>query len=131
VTALVVESYFLLIWTDIVLRFRPLRSLVSARSTQAGDDLAACTRSLAEVCRAMDLACVFYPKSVRCLQRSVATCLLLSRHGIAGQIVIGVRFAPFKSHAWVEVDGIPVNDRPYMRQIYSVLEDSWGRESQQ
>jgi hypothetical protein len=70
----------------------------------------------------MDLACVFYPKSVLCLQRSAATTLLLRRHGIRAELVIGAQMLPFKSHAWVEVEGTVVNDKPYMREIYQVLE---------
>jgi hypothetical protein len=128
VIELVAEGYFFLIWTDLVLRLRNLRSLCSARPVQTPCRHRA--HSVAQICRAMDLACVLYPKRVLCLQRSVATSLLLSRHGIAARLVIGVRLLPFKSHAWVEVNGAPVNDKPYMRQIYSVLEDPGNSESQ-
>jgi hypothetical protein len=37
-------------------------------------------------------------------------------------MVLGAQMLPFKSHAWVEVDGIVVNDKPYMLEIYQVLE---------
>jgi hypothetical protein len=70
----------------------------------------------------MDLACVFYTKQILCLQRSAATTLLLRRHGIYAEMVIGAQMLPFKSHAWVEVDGAVVNDKPYVREIYQVLE---------
>jgi hypothetical protein len=70
----------------------------------------------------MDLACVFFPKRVLCLQRSAATTLLLRRYGIQAEMVIGAQMLPFKSHAWVESAGVVINDRPYMREIYQVLE---------
>jgi hypothetical protein len=37
-------------------------------------------------------------------------------------MVIGAQVLPFKSHAWVEVDGRVVNDKPYIPEIYRVLE---------
>jgi hypothetical protein len=75
-----------------------------------------------ELCHVMDIACVFYPKQVLCLQRSAATAVLLRQHGIRAEMVIGAQMLPFKSHAWVEVAGAIVNDKPYMREIYQELE---------
>lgn len=75
-----------------------------------------------QLCTAMDFACVLYFKPVLCLQRSSATALLLRRHGWKAERVIGVQLLPFKSHAWVEIDRLVVNDKPYMNEIYQVLE---------
>lgn len=72
--------------------------------------------------RAVDLACVFYFKQVLCLQRSAATVLLLRRCGWDAALVIGVQMLPFGSHAWVELQGSVINDKPYMHDIYRVLE---------
>jgi hypothetical protein len=74
------------------------------------------------LCHAADLACVFYFKQVLCLQRSAATALLLRRHGWDVEMVIGAQLNPFSSHAWVELKDEVVNDKPYMREIYRVLE---------
>ena len=57
-----------------------------------------------------------------CLQRSAATTLLLRRHGLHAELVIGAQILPFKSHAWTEIGGVVVNDKPYMMDIYRVLE---------
>jgi transglutaminase superfamily protein len=74
------------------------------------------------VCRAVDIASIWYWKQVSCLQRSaVATCLL-RRRGIAADLVIGAQRLPFRAHAWVEVDGRVVNDRPYVSELYAVLD---------
>jgi hypothetical protein len=81
-----------------------------------------CSRGEREVCRAVDLASVFYFKQVRCLQRSAVTTVLLRQAGVAAEMVIGVQQCPFRSHAWVEVAGRVVNDKPYTAAMYTVLE---------
>jgi hypothetical protein len=75
-----------------------------------------------QICHAMDIACVFYPKRVLCLQRAAATTLLLGRHGWQAEMVIGTQILPFRSHAWVELDGVVVNDKSYLREIYQQME---------
>ena len=74
-----------------------------------------------EICQAVDLAAVFYFRRVLCLQRSAATARLLKRYGFPAQLVIGVQQLPFAAHAWVEMSGLVVNDKPYISDIYSVL----------
>ena len=74
-----------------------------------------------EICHAVDLAAVFYFRNVLCLQRSAATACLLKRYGFPAQLVIGVQQMPFAAHAWVEMSGLVINDKPYMSDIYSVL----------
>jgi hypothetical protein len=68
------------------------------------------------------MACIWYWKEVLCLQRSAATVCLLKRHGVAAQMILGAQQMPFKAHAWVEVDGLVVNDKPYLREMYAVLD---------
>ena len=55
-------------------------------------------------------------------RRSAATACLLKRYGVPAQMVIGAQQMPFKAHAWVEVNGRVVNDKPYMREMYAVLD---------
>jgi hypothetical protein len=74
------------------------------------------------ICAAVDMACIWYWKEVQCLQRSAATACLLKRYGVPAQMVIGAQQTPFKAHAWVEVDGQVVNDKPYIREMYPVLD---------
>jgi hypothetical protein len=59
---------------------------------------------------------------VLCLQRSAATIILLRRHGWQAEMVIGAQLLPFQSHAWVEIGGNVVNDKPYINQIFQVLD---------
>jgi hypothetical protein len=77
---------------------------------------------IGQICHALDLACIWYWKRVLCLQRSAATVCLLRRYGISAQMVIGAQLLPFKAHAWVEVGGRVVSDKPYLHEIYAVLE---------
>jgi hypothetical protein len=74
------------------------------------------------VCHAIDLACALYPRQIWCLQRSAATTVLLRACGIHAELVIGVQQLPFKSHAWVEVDGRVINDKVSVCEPYTVLE---------
>lgn len=74
------------------------------------------------VCSAVDMACIWYWKEVLCLQRSAATACLLKRSGVPAQMILGAQQMPFKAHAWVEVDDRVVNDKPYVREMYAVLD---------
>jgi hypothetical protein len=112
-----------LAFLDIILScgsFRTLLSRVAAWSTQKAEvsDKGAV---VAEVCAAVEQACIWYPKRALCLQRSAITACLLRNKGIAARVVIGARPVPFLAHAWVEVDGAVVNDFPRVRQFYQTL----------
>jgi hypothetical protein len=71
---------------------------------------------------AIDMASIWYWKEALCLQRSAATACLLKEYGVRAQMVIGAQQMPFKAHAWVEVDGHAVNDKPYTPEMYAVLD---------
>jgi len=75
------------------------------------------------VCKAVNYACIWYPKQALCLQRSFVTTYLLRKHGVPAQMVLGAQKLPFKAHAWVEVDGHAVNERSNVQATYAV----WDR----
>ena len=60
---------------------------------------------------------------VTCLRRSLAIWWLLRRRGVASEIRIGVRREQdlFMAHAWVERDGLVLNDRADIAQSFAVL----------
>jgi Transglutaminase-like superfamily len=123
VKRLIAESYRLLLWTGLILswqRFQGLRMRIER--TPLGDSDRSHIFQTVEICRAMDVACVLYFKKVQCLQRSAATTLLLRRYGHKAELVVGARMFPFQSHAWVEIDQAVVNDKPYMPDLYQVLD---------
>ncbi len=74
------------------------------------------------VCNALNYACVWYPKRVLCLQRSVVTTCLLRSCGVDAQMIMGAQKLPFKAHAWTEVDGRAINERRDVKTIYGVWE---------
>jgi len=75
----------------------------------------------ANIQTAMGLACSFYCKRVRCLQRSVVLVTLLRRYGTASQLVIGYRSPPFLSHAWAEVRGQAIDGASNYAQRLAIL----------
>ena len=75
-----------------------------------------------QVCKAVNYAGVWYPKRVLCLQRSAVTTCLLRSEGVPAQMVTGAQKAPFKAHAWTEVNGRAVNERRDVQAIYGVWE---------
>lgn len=60
--------------------------------------------------RAVTMAAAFYPRRALCLEQSLVLYVLLRRRGIPADLKVGVQTLPFAAHAWVEVDGIAVNE---------------------
>ena len=120
----VVQSWLLLLYCDWLMRFRGFQRIHAVVRKQRLHAVADRQPSVRELSDAIDLACVFYFKRVLCLQRSAATAILLRRHGWSAEMVIGAQLLPFHSHAWVEVNGQVVNDKPYIAEIFQVLERS-------
>jgi len=121
-TLLAVRAYVMLIRFDIYLargNFAALYNRVRKCPVRTKLPLAG---AIEDLCEAIDLACIWYWKEVRCLQRSAATACLLKQSGVPALMVIGAQQMPFAAHAWVEVVGRIVNDKPYTAEIYSVLD---------
>jgi hypothetical protein len=119
---LFVQAYWKLILFDFYLGrddfaklYRKVRNAPVAQKTTSHD-------AALRISRAVDFACIWYWKEALCLQRSAAAACLLKEHGIAAELVIGAQQMPFKAHAWVEVDGQIVNDKPYTAEMYQVLD---------
>src|SRR5262245_28766462 len=105
---LFLEAYVNLIRFDLYIRLGSFEQLYNKVRDYRTNDVG--SGSIDEICGRIDMACVWYWKEALCLQRSAAAVCLLRKHGIPAQLVIGVRQMPFKSHAWVEVEGRVVND---------------------
>ena len=58
---------------------------------------------------------------VTCLTRSLLLGWLLRRQNVASKLRIGVRLTQgmLDAHAWVECEGVPVNDRPDVKAQFS------------
>jgi hypothetical protein len=119
---LILRAYLALIYFDLFLArgnfsvlYDKVRNYPLTGATNAPD-------ATGKVCSAVDMASIWYWKEVLCLQRSAATVCLLKQQGVAARLVIGAQQMPFRAHAWVEVDGQVLNDKPYVREIYAVLD---------
>ena len=119
---LVLKAYLKLIYFDLYLArgnfsalYDKVRGYPTGKKAEPSD-------AIEKICSAVDMACIWYWKEALCLQRSAATACLLRRYGVPAQMVIGAQQMPFKAHAWVEVGGRVVNDKPYTPEMYAVLD---------
>ena len=119
---LVLQAYLRLIQFDLYLARGDFQALYDKVRNCPVKRETALPDAVERICRAVDMACIWYWKEALCLQRSAATACLLRRYGVGGQLVIGAQQMPFKAHAWVEVDGRVVNDKPYTQEMYAVLD---------
>jgi hypothetical protein len=117
---LILRAWFLLFYFELLMLTGSLKTV--HRLVRSHKVRSTSIQHMSILSRAVDLACVFYFKRVLCLQRSAATTLLMRQYGWNAEMVIGVQLLPFQSHAWVEIQGTIVNDRPYLLEIYEVLE---------
>lgn len=119
---LVLRAYLRLLWIDALLArggFPAVYRKLSRTPLQRNGSI---NWTEAELCYAVNLACVFYFKPVLCLARSTVTTILLRKSGFAAEMVIGARSCPFRAHAWVEIAGRIANDKPYIPRLYAVLD---------
>jgi hypothetical protein len=119
---LLYRAYWKLICFELYVKRGNFRSLYDRVRNYPLDGKAPDPGIVERICSAVDMAAIWYPKPVLCLQRSAATACLLKAHGVRAQMVIGAQQMPFKAHAWVEVAGRVVNDKPYTPEIYAVLD---------
>lgn len=119
---LVLRAYWKLIYFDVCLARRDFAAFyekVRNCPISETDHFPDATRT---ICEAVDVASIWYWKRVLCLQRASATACLLRKYGVAAKMILGARQMPFKAHAWVEVDGRVVNDKPYVHEMYAALD---------
>jgi hypothetical protein len=121
-TLLVLMAYVELIRFDVLVTRGNFQALYDTVRNHPVGAQSSARNSVERICAAVDLACIWYWKEARCLQRSATTTCLLKRHGVTARMVIGAQRLPFKAHAWVEVNGQVVNDKPYVTEVYAVLD---------
>jgi hypothetical protein len=119
---LVLQAYVRLIQFDCYLARRNFHALYEKVRLYPIGSRPSSQDAVERICSAVDMACIWYWKEALCLQRSAATTCILRAHGVPAELVIGTQQIPFKAHAWVEVDGHVVNDKPYMPEMYAVLD---------
>lgn len=119
---LFLKAYLRLIYFDFYLASGNFKALYDRVRHWPRRGQASRPDAVERICAAVDMACIWYWKEALCLQRSAATACLLREYSVPAEMVIGARQMPFKAHAWVEVDGEVVNDKPYMPEIFVVMD---------
>jgi hypothetical protein len=122
-------AFWYLLAFDVLKAVRPFSSLRKWSCVRVWRSREMASLVLQDMVAAMEYASVFYPRTPACLQRSCALCRMLRTRGVSAEVVIGVQSRPFYSHAWVEVNGAPVNERLRAREVYAVI-DVWPKEEE-
>jgi hypothetical protein len=91
-------------------------SRVAAPSRMSPDEI----KSLGEL---VNIAARHHPFPATCLSRSLLLQWLLHRRGIPSELRLGARVSDgtLFAHAWVELDGMPVNDEANVAGRFSTL----------
>src|SRR5688572_29814278 len=117
-------TFVLLALTDLALRFLGFaRSIALARRLAGNKTETGASAMTQEVARRVALAGVFYPGRARCLEQSLALYVLLRRRAVPAQLRLGVQPYPFTAHAWVELDGVALNERPETISQFVPMQD--------
>lgn len=99
--------------TSAMLKFTPLSSVVARyRNTRrkCTKDGEIATSKVHQWASAFDSTALILGRADRCLVRSLAMFNVLRRSGFAAEFIIGVRSDPFSAHAWVQREGVVLND---------------------
>lgn len=99
----------------LLLRAAPIRSDRSASFSDV---------EIASLVRMVDVAASHGIVRAHCLPRSLAAWWMLRRQGVASEIRIGVNQQEnvFQAHAWVERNGVILNDSDDMHQRFAAFE---------
>ena len=119
---LFVKILWLLIIYDCLEKFGGMRRVYDAVKSRSVNSCIT-TVTIDEIVRAFDRARIWYPKQVLCLQRSFVLTRLLRQFGHPAVFVLGANRMPFRAHAWVEVAGSPIQEKPNLKDSYLV----WDR----
>ena len=76
-----------------------------------------------KIAKMIRIAAAHGPFGATCLTQSMVLCRFLQRQGIGCDLRLGARVenGDFEAHAWVEVDGVPVNDTEDVRERFRPL----------
>ncbi|MHA6766124.1 lasso peptide biosynthesis B2 protein [Sphingobium ummariense] len=99
--------------TSLQLRVFPLSSVLKRSGMSRGVkgiDEEAAQLEIDRWASAFDQTALILGRTDRCLVRSLAMFTVLRTHGVTAVLVIGARSDPFSAHAWVQHDGIVLND---------------------
>lgn len=112
-TALAVRLIGFKLWSAALVRIAPLPIRFYRYEDPAPE-----ARRIARLVRA---AALRGPFKANCLQHSMALWCILRRNEIDSHLRIGARKdgGKFEAHAWVELEGKPLNDSPEVRERFA------------
>jgi hypothetical protein len=96
----------------------------TARRADAGPTPEADLRRAWQTGRVVAIAARHAPYRVKCLSRSLTLWWLLLGQGIQSDLRIGITPSPgqFEAHAWIEYQGVVINDRQDVGRRYSTFD---------
>lgn len=119
---LLLRALLLLTAYDMLVLFRGFRAVHSTVQSWQTAKKHADDTNIGVVVKAVNYACIWYPKRALCLQRSFVLTCMLRRNGINAQMILGASRIPFRAHAWVEVEGRAINERPMPKNDFAIWE---------
>jgi hypothetical protein len=119
-------SYILLPLIDLSLRLRGVRETTTTLAKLCPARKAEQTvewSEIRQIVRMVKLAAKYSPPWITCLRKSLVLWYLLRRKGIETELQIGSRLndGKFEGHAWIEYQGIVLNDNPSVRESFVVF----------
>lgn len=130
--SLLLLSYILLPLVDVSLRLRGLRgtaTILAQFCPQPEPDKTVELSEVRRVVRMVKLAVKYSPPWASCLRKSLVLWYLLRRKGIETELRIGSRRneGKFEGHAWIEYQGMVLNDTPDVRQRFVMFKQPIDR----
>jgi hypothetical protein len=119
---MVISAFVGLTWFDMLLCVTSMEKMCrTVKTWRVRKRLKEPNETINNVCNAVQQACIWFPHKAVCLQRAAITTCMLRSYGIDARMVIGIRPMPFLAHAWTEVNGAVVNERPQVKTFYQTL----------
>lgn len=126
---LLIRAWIELLKTDLLLRTRPFPELqqrvIRTLQKKQPENTHADWGVISRYRRMVHCASRNHLYPMTCLRQALALQMLLAQAGIAAQLRIGARSADRQiwAHAWVEVDGRPVENQRGETQAFAILEE--------
>jgi hypothetical protein len=109
--------------TRYILRHRGLYSALKWASRVESHPRRAATQwpTPATSLRSVVIAAAFCPTHFRCLEQSLVLYRTLRQHGYDASLRIGATGYAFRAHAWIEIDGQPLNELPERVRLFKTF----------
>ncbi|MCB0079073.1 MAG: lasso peptide biosynthesis B2 protein [Anaerolineales bacterium] len=114
------QGWMALLWAAWQLRRQPLPDLLAALQRQP---VSAHPAPPTELVQGVQRAAHLFPRPMLCLPQSIAIARLLSQQGQPYAFLLGAqpKDETLAAHAWIEIEGIPINSPPDSAQRHPVL----------